>query len=138
MKPPWQIACPFSMSGRTIIVSSANPGSMRMTRIPSALLAVSRAYIDAATLSASACAASRSSAGWCSPTELASGRRAADNEWRDPVAILAIMQREIREHVADCRRTDHIGPGKGPTRIVDALLHREVDRFGIGNALDDR
>ena len=30
-----------------------------------------------------------------------------------------------------------VGPGERPARIVDALLHRDVDRVRRGNALDD-
>src|SRR5436190_1227965 len=135
MNPPWQIAWPFSISPRTDIVSSACPASTSTIVIPRPFDAVSRAYIAAATRSARSRASAGASTGWCSPTELASRRGAPRDERRDPVAILAVVRGKIREHIPDDSGADRIGPGDGTARIVDTLLHRDVDRLGNGDAL---
>jgi hypothetical protein len=39
MNPPWQMPCPFVMSGRIVIERTASPGETRSTAMPSPWLA---------------------------------------------------------------------------------------------------
>src|SRR5512134_2970056 len=107
-------------------------------RMPSACVAVSRSYIESETRSASVRASAVVIGGWCSPTQRPSGGGPPGDERRDAVAVLAIMQGEMRDGVADHGRADRVPPRQRTARIVDALLHREVDRVGCRHALDDR
>src|SRR5262245_61169654 len=138
MKPPWQMPWPFSISARTAMDSSAEPGLTPTTRMPSACVATSRAYIDEATRCASECASSAPRSGWRSPTKLLPARGAPGDERRDTIALAAVVRAEMDERIADGPRADRIRPGERSARIVDALLHREVDRRRRRDALDDR
>ena len=54
ISPPWQMAWPLSMSWRTTICSTARPGPIECTVIPSIQVAWSPADISSCTCSASA------------------------------------------------------------------------------------
>src|SRR5579864_5382203 len=76
---------------------------------------------------------------WSGPAalmDLCSGRAVAQrrarrvparDQRRKPVAILAVMRSEVHERVSHARDADLVRPAQRPARIVDALLHREVD-----------
>src|SRR5512144_1248775 len=100
--------------------------------MPSACVAVSRSYMEDATRSASVRASAVVIGGWCSPTQGPSGCRAASDERRDAVPVLAVMRGEIGDRIPDHHHPDRIGPRKRPARIIDALLHRNVDGLGNG------
>ena len=144
MKPPWQIACPFSMSGRTrhrdLGASRRRP---RRSCMPSLSDAGSRSSIARATRSAKrlrlggrsqrAGIAHRRHRGAC-----ASDCAARSELRRSAVAVLAVVRGEVGEHARDARGAERIAPGERTARIGDAFLHREVDVRGRRDALHRR
>jgi hypothetical protein len=55
VNPPWPIACPFTMSSRTVIRIVARPGDTSTISMPSPRLARSPVHIASALRAATSC-----------------------------------------------------------------------------------
>ena len=140
MKPPWQIAWPFSMSARTVIASSAKPGpDVRDAHAERLRRRVARVHRRGDALGQRLRVGRRHAPGDAHPRSASSpvaGARA-----RAAATCGSGPRRSARRDCASTSRTvadaDRIGPRERPARIVDALLHREVDRRRGGDALHD-
>src|SRR5438067_11824083 len=98
--------------------------------MPSRWLAGSRSYM---VLPANSASAWRSR---CMETK-PSGRQFAAQQRRDAVAVFAIHRGQVGQHGHHVAQADRIEPGQWPTRIVDALLHGDVDGARAAHALVD-
>src|SRR5690606_10343880 len=123
---------PFTMSPRTGMLSIARPGPTLSMRMSSAWAARSRDHIASATASASACGSVGMSC--MSVMDLLSGEDALLDQRRDAIAVLAVEAGEVREHGADGRQTDAVGPFERAARVVHAEAHRGVGRGRVADA----
>src|SRR5574343_1530402 len=133
--PPWQMWWPFTMSERTVMVSSEAPGWTRTILIPRAWAARSRENIASAVASARTCASAGLSFG--SAMNIPSGKHGTLDQRRNTVTVLAVAGTEVGQHVANRGDADLVGPGQRAFRVIDAEAHGLVSAgFGADALID--
>src|SRR5574343_1955265 len=133
--PPWQMWWPFTMSERTVMVSSEAPGGTRTILMPRAWAARSRENLPSALAPARTCAPAGLSFG--SVMNIPSGKYGTLEQRRNAITVLAIAGAEIGQHVANRGDADLVGPGQRAFRVIDAEAHGLVSAgFGADALID--
>src|SRR5512134_985291 len=99
--------------------------------MPSPREAASSMNMPSFTASAIACGSC------CFLSSMESGSRVtlARDQRRRPIALLTVVFAQVRERACKHREPHLLRPLHGTARVVDAIAHGHIDRFGAADAI---